>query len=108
MSTKFLEQVSEEKPTGQAVVKVCFIDAATGKPVEVASGSAFSGSYDDLTDKPTIPEAYTLAAASADALGGVKQAAAVADVATDADAPTVAAAFNSLLAGLRSAGVLSV
>lgn len=34
--------------------------------------SNFSGSYNDLTDKPTIPEAYTLPIASSTKLGGVK------------------------------------
>ena len=33
---------------------------------------AKSGSYNDLTGKPTIPEAYTLPTASASVLGGVK------------------------------------
>lgn len=32
----------------------------------------FSGSYNDLTDKPTIPAAYTLPTASTSTLGGVK------------------------------------
>ena len=32
----------------------------------------FSGSYNDLTDKPTIPAAYTLPTASTTVLGGVK------------------------------------
>lgn len=35
---------------------------------------ATSGSYDDLSNKPTIPPAYTLPIASASALGGVKSA----------------------------------
>lgn len=35
---------------------------------------ATSGSYDDLSNKPTIPSAYTLPIASASALGGVKSA----------------------------------
>lgn len=34
--------------------------------------SNFSGSYNDLTDKPTIPEAYTLPIASPTVLGGVQ------------------------------------
>lgn len=34
--------------------------------------SNFSGSYNDLTDKPTIPGAYTLPIASSTKLGGVK------------------------------------
>ena len=33
---------------------------------------ATSGSYNDLTNKPTIPSAYTLPAATSSALGGVK------------------------------------
>ena len=33
---------------------------------------AKSGSYNDLTGKPTIPTAYTLPTASASVLGGVK------------------------------------
>src|SRR5699024_9893785 len=33
---------------------------------------AVSGSYNDLSNKPTIPPAYTLPIASASALGGVK------------------------------------
>lgn len=37
-----------------------------------AGTSSFSGSYNDLTDKPTIPEGYTLPVASADVLGGIK------------------------------------
>ena len=35
---------------------------------------ATSGSYDDLSNKPTIPSAYTLPIASASALGGVRSA----------------------------------
>ena len=34
--------------------------------------SNFSGSYNDLTNKPTIPSAYTLPVASATTLGGIK------------------------------------
>lgn len=41
------------------------------------------------------------------ALDYAVKAPAVADVATDADAPAVAAALNSLLASLRAAGVLA-
>lgn len=37
--------------------------------------SNFSGSYNDLTDKPTIPGAYTLPIASSTVLGGVQPAA---------------------------------
>lgn len=37
-----------------------------------SGGSSFSGNYNDLTNKPTIPAAYTLPTATASALGGVK------------------------------------
>lgn len=39
-----------------------------------AGTSNFSGSYDDLTNKPTIPSPYTLPVASSTTLGGVKPA----------------------------------
>lgn len=42
----------------------------TGKPTFATV--ATSGSYNDLTNKPTIPSAYTLPTASASTLGGVK------------------------------------
>lgn len=121
-------------------------DDVTGKPAVIAAGanqvaartaigagtSSFSGSYSDLTNKPTIPTIpgnattsadglmaatdkskldgiasgannYSLPAAGA-AIGGVKQGAAVAD-ATDAD--DVVAQLNALLASLRTAGVIA-
>lgn len=37
-----------------------------------AGTSNFSGSYDDLTNRPTIPEQYELPVANADTLGGIK------------------------------------
>lgn len=45
-------------------------DKVTGKPTFATV--ATSGSYNDLTDKPTIPQAYTLPEASSTTLGGVK------------------------------------
>lgn len=45
--------------------------------------------------------------AAADASGTVKQAAAVADVASDATAATIATSFNALLSNLRTAGILA-
>lgn len=53
---------------------------------------------------PSQPEAYTLPAATADALGGVKKGAAVADAASTA--PT-AAEFKALLDSLRAAGIIA-
>lgn len=54
-------------------------------------------------DKGDPGEAYTLPAAKTNVLGGVKQAAAVADAAV---APTKEE-FNALLASLRAAGILA-
>lgn len=77
-----------------------------GKPE--LSAVATSGSYNDLSDTPTIPEAYVLPAAGAN-LGGVKIASAVADTdATEtATAQTVAVTLNALLVALRASGVLT-
>ena len=38
----------------------------------ISSVGGFSGDYNDLTNKPTIPSAYTLPTASTSTLGGVK------------------------------------
>lgn len=45
-------------------------EGITGKPTFATV--ATSGSYNDLTNKPTIPSAYTLPTASSTVLGGVK------------------------------------
>lgn len=50
---------------------------------------------------------YSLPAATSAALGGVKQGAAVAAVAVDADAATIAAKVNELIASLKAAGVIA-
>lgn len=82
-------------------------DSISGKP-EFAN-VAVSGNYNDLSNKPNIPAAYVLPAATLTALGGVKVGTAVAD--TDATgaatAQTVATTLNSLLAALRACGVLT-
>lgn len=67
---------------------------------------ATSGSYNDLSDKPTIPPAYTLPAATKTTLGGVKAGTNIADLNTSADLATVIGTVNGLLAQLRAAGVL--
>ena len=46
--------------------------AIAASKVSGLSTVATSGSYNDLADKPSIPSAYVLKAATADALGGVK------------------------------------
>ena len=45
-----------------------------------AGTSNFSGSYDDLSNKPTIPDPYTLPVASSTTLGGVKPVAKTSDM----------------------------
>lgn len=53
-----------------------------------------------------IPEAYILPEATASALGGVKQAAAVSDPASD-EAAAVSTSLKALTASLRAAGILA-
>ena len=52
-----------------------------------------------------IPEAYTLPTATTSVLGGVKQAAAVSDPASD-EAAAVSTSLKALTASLRAAGIL--
>lgn len=61
------------------------------------------GAKGDKGDPGEDAEPYVLPAATTEAIGGVKQAAAVADA---ADTPTQAE-FNNLLASLRAAGILA-
>ena len=72
------------------------IAASAGIAASKISGLAevaTSGSYNDLADKPSIPSAYTLPAATSAALGGVKSGGDI-TVATDG-AVTVAHATNA-------------
>lgn len=74
--------------------------AISASKISGLSAVATSGSYNSLTDKPTIPSAYTLPAATSNALGGVKSGgditvaedgAVTVDHATKADTATSAA-----------------
>lgn len=56
---------------------------------------------------PWTDTKYTLPAATSAALGGVKQGAAVAAVAADADAATIAAKVNELITSLKAAGIIA-
>ena len=91
--------------TGKAVLKAT--DAADARKAIGAGTSSFRGSYNDLSNKPTIPPAYTLPAATAAALGGVKKGAAIPDLASGADAATIATKVNSILTQLRAIGVIA-
>ena len=88
-------------------------------PVTLAENTVFEGlilDYDkdaggDVTvlspsAAGTAP-AYKLPNATASALGGVKQAANVANLATSADAAAIVTAVNTLFANLRTAGVMA-
>ena len=67
---------------------------------------ATSGSYNDLSNKPDIPPAYSLPNASTSTRGGVLMAAAVADLAGTEDAAAICAKVNALLSALRASGAL--
>ena len=59
--------------TGRSLMKAA--SAAAARSAIGAGTSNFSGSYNDLSEKPSIPSAYKLPAATTSALGGVKMAA---------------------------------
>lgn len=105
-ATPTVDTLEGATAVGRGVMKAT--DAAAARKAIGAGTSNFGGSYNDLANKPTIPAAYSLPAASATALGGVKKGAAVPDLAADADAAAIAAKINALLAQLRAAGVIAV
>lgn len=67
---------------------------------------ATSGNYEDLSNKPTIPTKYILPAATLENLGGIKKGSAISDI-TEATIPAVVNTINSLLAVLRTCGILT-
>ena len=67
---------------------------------------ATSGSYNDLSDKPTIPPAYTLPAATTSAIGGVKEATNVANLDSGAELATVVTKVNAILSALKVADIM--
>lgn len=69
---------------------------------------ATSGSYNDLTDKPAIPPAYTLPNASLSERGGVLMAGSVADLEGTEDTAAICTKINNLLGVLRASGVLNL
>lgn len=81
--------------TGRSLMKAASANAA--RSAIGAGTSSFSGSYNDLTDKPSIPSAYKLPAATTSALGGVKMAAHV----DGSDGTAIVAAL--VAAGIMSA-----
>lgn len=67
---------------------------------------ATSGSYNDLSDKPTIPPVYTLPAATTSAIGGVKKATNVDNLAPVARLATVVTKVNAILSALKVADIM--
>lgn len=73
-----LQQVTEKIPTTASatnlLVDTSTLNTSLADKVDLSALSAVatSGSYNDLSDKPSIPEAYTLPTASTTVLGGVK------------------------------------
>ena len=67
---------------------------------------ATSGSYNDLSDKPTIPPAYTLPAATTSVIGGVKKATNVGNLDTGAELATVVTQVNAILSALKVADIM--
>lgn len=65
---------------------------------------ATSGSYNDLSNKPTIP---SLPNATTSVRGGVLMAASITDLAGTEDTTAICAKINALLAALRTAGILN-
>lgn len=80
-------------------------DKSAGGDVKVLSPSA--GGDAKVLSPSAAGTAYKLPNATASALGGVKQAANVANLATSADAAAIVAAVNTLFVNLRTAGVMA-
>ncbi len=119
MATRYMRADADaaEVPEGRSVEEVAFVWAdgtvhgapeGSGGSGEVADGSVTTAKIADgavtaaKMAPGVIPEAYVLPAATSGALGGVKQASAVADATDDA-----VSTLNSLLASLRAAGILA-
>ena len=69
---------------------------------------ATSGSYNDLSNKPTIPSPYTLPAATTSTIGGVKKATNVANLATGAELAAVVTQVNAILSALKVADIMVI
>lgn len=88
----------------QAAIRGVDWDDITNKPNFATV--ATSGSYNDLSNKPTIPPAYTLPAATTSAIGGVKKATNVPNLATEAELAAVVTQVNAILSALKVADIM--
>lgn len=94
---------------GKMYVAVPWTDTNTTYNVVTASDNGLMSKEDKVKLNGIAENAnnYSLPAATSAAIGGVKQGAAVAAVAVDADAATIAAKVNELIASLKAAGVIA-
>lgn len=104
-ATPSVDSLQGATEIGKELMKAA--DEAEARNAIGAGTSSFSGNYSDLSGKPSIPEAYTLPAATDQALGGVKKAAAVTFTQAEATAETCAQAITDLIANLKAAGIMS-
>lgn len=94
---------------GKMYVAVPWTDTNTTYNVVTASDNGLMSKEDKVKLNGIAENAnnYSLPAATSAAIGGVKQGAAVAAVAVDADAATIAAKVNELIASLKAAGIIA-
>ena len=94
---------------GKMYVAVPWTDTNTTYNVVTASDNGLMSKEDKVKLNGIAENAnnYSLPAATSAAIGGVKQGAAVAAVAVDADAATIASKVNELIASLKAAGVIA-
>lgn len=120
LTTEYIQSLEGLAPELRAVL-VALLGEIQGGETTVADGSvthaklaANAVEEDNIKDgavtadkmaSGVIPNAYTLPAATTSALGGVKQAAAVSDPASD-EAAAVGTSLKALTSSLRAAGIL--
>ena len=116
-SSTWCSRSSFENQYPTAGVRYMAVIDRNNLPVTLAEGTVFEGlilDYDKsaggdvkVLSPSAAGTAYKLPNATASALGGVKQAANVANLATSADAAAIVAAVNTLFVNLRTAGVMA-
>lgn len=82
--------------------------ATTDLATTTTSGLMSQSDKSKLDSIANNANAYVLPAATTKTRGGINATAPIADLASDADAATITTKLNSLLAALRTAGVVSV
>lgn len=94
---------------GKMYVAVPWTDTNTTYNVVTTSNNGLMSKEDKVKLNGIEENAnnYSLPAATSAAIGGVKQGAAVAAVAADADAATIAGKVNELITSLKAAGVIA-